>query len=78
MAGGGIRGGRVVGRTSADGSTIETQPTRVPDFLATVCRALGINPMQQNMSNVNRPIRIVDMLPQGQPPARPIREVLAS
>ena len=78
LAGGGLRGGRVVGRTSADGTTVETRPTSVPDFLATACRALGINPSRQNMSNVNRPIRIVDMLPQNQPPARPILEVIAS
>jgi hypothetical protein len=76
LAGGGLRGGRVVGRTSPDGSTVETRPTSVPDFLATACRAIGIDPNRQNMSNVNRPIRIVDMA--GTPPARPIREVLAS
>ena len=43
MAGGGIRGGQIVGRTSRDGMTIEDRPVSVPDFLATVCRALGID-----------------------------------
>jgi hypothetical protein len=28
--------------------------------LATVCRALGIDPQKQNDSNLGRPIRIVD------------------
>jgi hypothetical protein len=61
LAGGGINGGQAVGRTSADGTTVEgDQPTSVPDFLATVCRALGVDPARQNMSNVGRPIRIVD------------------
>jgi hypothetical protein len=62
LAGGGIQGGRVVGRTSSDGMTVEApRPIAVPDFLATVCRALGINYGEtHNMSNVGRPIGIVD------------------
>jgi hypothetical protein len=61
LAGGGIRGGQVIGATSRDGMTVEAdRPTRVPDLLATVCRALGIDPTRQNMSNTGRPIRIVE------------------
>ena len=70
LAGGGIRGGQAIGRTSADGMTVEDRPVSVPDLLATVCTALGVDPMQQNDSNVGRPIRIVD------PAAKPISEVL--
>jgi hypothetical protein len=36
----------------------------------TVCRALGVDPMQQNMSNVGRPIRLIN------PDAQPIKELL--
>jgi uncharacterized protein (DUF1501 family) len=61
LAGGGINGGQVYGRTSADGTTVETAPTEVRHFLATVCRALGIDHTRQNMSNVGRPIRIVEL-----------------
>jgi hypothetical protein len=71
LAGGGLKGGQVVGKTSPDGSTVETRPVGVSDFLATVCLALGIDPLKENMSNVNRPIRIVEKS------AQPIREVLA-
>jgi hypothetical protein len=71
LAGGGIRSGQVIGRTSADGTVVEERPTNVPDFLATVCRALGIDPSKQNLSNVGRPIRIVE------PNAQAIREVLS-
>jgi hypothetical protein len=71
LAGGGIRGGRVVGRTSANGMAVEERPVSVPDFLATVCLALGIDPQKQNLSNVGRPIRIVDLS------AQPIQEVLS-
>jgi hypothetical protein len=62
LAGGGINGGQVHGRTSADGTTVEdSRPTSVPDFIATIAKALGIDPTRQNMSNVGRPIRIADI-----------------
>jgi len=60
LAGGGIKGGQVVGKTSKDGMTVEDRKVAVTDFLATVCVALGIDPTKQNQSNVGRPIRIVD------------------
>src|SRR5262249_51915048 len=44
LGGGGIHGGQVVGRTSAGGEIVEQRPVTVPDLLATVCRALGIDP----------------------------------
>jgi hypothetical protein len=66
LAGGGIRGGQVHGRTSSDGTTVEAdRPTSVPDFIATIARAVGVDSSRQNMSNVGRPIRIAD--PVGQP-----------
>ena len=60
LGGGGIKGGPVVGKTSPDGMTVKDRPVAVPDFLATVAKALGIDPTEQNISNVGRPIRIVD------------------
>jgi hypothetical protein len=71
LAGGGIRGGQAYGRTSKDGMKVEDRPVSVPDLLATVCVALGIDPSRQNLSNVGRPIRIVDKA------GHAIREVLA-
>jgi hypothetical protein len=71
LAGGGLRGGQVIGRTSADGTTVEDRRVSVPDLLATVCRSLGINPARENLAGATgRPIRVVDQA------ARPIREVL--
>jgi uncharacterized protein (DUF1501 family) len=70
LAGGGIRGGQVVGSTSADGTMVAERPVSVPDLLATVCRALGIDPMKQNISNVGRPIRVVD------PAAKHVAEIV--
>ena len=61
LAGGGIRGGQVIGATSPDGMNLEAErPTTVPDLIATICRALGIDPARQNLSNMGRPIRIVE------------------
>jgi hypothetical protein len=72
LAGGGIRGGQAHGRTSADGTTVESErPTSVPDFIATIARALGIDGTRQNLSNVGRPIRLVE------PSGRAIAEVLS-
>lgn len=70
LAGGGIKGGQVIGKTSADGTTVEDRKTSVHDLLATVCGALGVDHEKQNMSNVGRPIRIVDKS------ARPVTEVI--
>ena len=71
LGGGGIRGGQVVGSTSPDGMSVTDRPVKVPDLLATICHAIGVDPEKQNMSNVGRPIRIVDKA------AQPIHEVLA-
>ncbi len=59
LAGGGIKGGQVIGDTGPDGASIKDRPVTVPEFLATVCQALGIDYRKQNLSNVGRPIRIV-------------------
>ncbi|MEW4453729.1 DUF1501 domain-containing protein [Bremerella sp. JC817] len=60
MAGGPNCRGQIIGSTSRDGTTVETQPHSVPNLIATVCANLGIDPMKQNASNVNRPIRVAD------------------
>lgn len=71
LAGGGIKGGQTIGRSSKDGMQVEDRACSVPDLLATVCQAIGIDCEKQNMSNVGRPIRIVDKA------GKPISEVLA-
>ncbi len=71
LAGGGIRGGQAIGKTSKDGTTVEERPTTTLDLLATLCLALGIDYEKTNPSNVGRPIRIVDN------PVNPVKEVVA-
>jgi hypothetical protein len=60
LGGGGVKGGQVVGTTSDDGSTVEERPCKVPELLATVCQALGLDPHKTNPSNLGRPIHLVD------------------
>ena len=71
LAGGGIKGGQVIGKTTDDGMEVKDRPVNVPDFLATVCKAVGVDPSKQNDSMIGRPIRLVE------PTAVPIKEVLS-
>jgi uncharacterized protein (DUF1501 family) len=78
LGGGGIKGEQAVGSTGKDGMTVQDRPVAVPDLLATVpdllatvCLALGLDPAKQNLSNVNRPVRLADQS------AKPVTEVLA-
>ena len=70
LAGGGIRGGQIIGCTSKDGMTVEERPVAIAELLATICKAIGIEPATQNISNTGRPIGIVDAKTQ------PIAEML--
>jgi uncharacterized protein (DUF1501 family) len=72
LGGGGIKGGQVIGKTSAGGEAIEQHPVSVPDLMATVCLALCIDPTKLNLSNVGRPISIVDKA------AKPLEEIVAA
>lgn len=61
LAGGGIRGGQVVGRTDRDAAEVVERPISVTDFLGTVCTILGIDPAHENRApGVERPIPTVD------------------
>jgi hypothetical protein len=71
LAGGGIKGGQVVGKTDKDGASVVEGRTSAIDFLATVCTVLGINYTKQNTTPSNRPVRIVDK------GARVVKEVLS-
>ena len=60
VAGGGVRGGRVIGATSADGTEVVDSPVTVPDLLSSFCRSLGVDPATERMSPIGRPLKIVD------------------
>jgi hypothetical protein len=60
MAGGGIKGGMVLGSSDEDGVKPKDRPVPVPDLHATVCHALGINPNKEVMTPLQRPLKLVD------------------
>jgi hypothetical protein len=73
-AGGGINTGLVVGKTSEKGKnpgdTVTDRPVTAPDYIATLCAVLGINPHQEVTSPGLRPMPLVDKS------AQPIKELL--
>jgi uncharacterized protein (DUF1501 family) len=60
LAGGGIRGGQVVGQTDAGGEDVTKRPVTVSDLFRTIYTTLGINADHENMSRIGRPIKLVD------------------
>ncbi|MCI0379859.1 MAG: DUF1501 domain-containing protein [Gemmataceae bacterium] len=70
LMGGGIRGGRVIGRTDRLGATVEERPVTAADFMATVCEILGIDSRKVNTGPGGRTVRLVHR------DAQPIRELL--
>lgn len=70
LAGAGTPGGAMVGKTSRDGGLVEERPVNAAQWIATICSRLGLDLTTQNMSNVGRPIRLVD------PGVEPVKELL--
>jgi hypothetical protein len=64
LAGGPIRGGRIVGESDAHGAFPKTNPKTPQDVLATLYQHLGIDTEQQYLNNAGRPISV---LPSGKP-----------
>jgi hypothetical protein len=60
LAGGGVKGGQVVGATTSDGALVDSRPVTVPDLFCTFCQALGIDPRKERISPLGRPLKIVE------------------
>lgn len=58
VGGGGLKGGLAVGETSADGTTVESQPHSAEDLMATVCQAMGLSLQTEFKSASGRPMKI--------------------
>ena len=63
LAGGGIQGGAVHGRTSANGMDVTDGRMEVGDLLATLAAAVGVPPETENISEMGRPIKIAEGTP---------------
>jgi uncharacterized protein (DUF1501 family) len=64
MAGGGIRGGRVIGSSDKDAAEPKDNPKIAQDVLATLYRHLGVNTEVSYLDHFGRPLAV---LPCGQP-----------
>jgi uncharacterized protein (DUF1501 family) len=60
LAGGGVRGGQVIGAVDKSGAEVTERPVTVPDLFQTLCHALGVDPEHENHTSLGRPIKIVD------------------
>lgn len=60
LAGGGVKGGQVIGKTDSGGASVSDRPVGVSDLFRTVCQSLKIDAKKENMSSIGRPIKIVD------------------
>ena len=69
MAGGGIKGGTIVGASDKDGMDPAERTVKVPDLHASVCQALGIDMKKELFTHDGRPMKIV------RKDAAPIREM---
>ena len=60
LAGGGVKGGQIIGRTDKAGVEVTDRPVTVPDLFATFCKSMSIDPTIENMAPSGRPIKLVD------------------
>jgi len=69
LAGGGVQGGAVYGRSDRTGSFPDRDPVTTGDLSATIFNLLGISPETEIRDNLNRPLPIAN--------GRPVREIFA-
>jgi len=60
LGGAAIRGGRAIGHTNADGTSVESEPYTSEDLMATVCQALGISLQTTYQTKSGRPMKIAN------------------
>ena len=60
VGGGGMKGGIAVGKTNADGTSVETDPYTSQDVMASICKALGISLETTFTSKSGRPMKIAN------------------
>lgn len=60
LAGGGVKGGQVIGASDAEGAAVQDRPVSVADLFCSICQSLKVDPKKENMSPLGRPMKIVD------------------
>jgi uncharacterized protein (DUF1501 family) len=60
LAGSGIRGGQVIGKTNENGTEVSDRPVSVPDLFQTICKAVQLNAATEMITPLGRPVKIVE------------------
>ena len=60
LAGGGVKGGQVIGETNADGTEIVTRPVSVPDLYRSIAWAMNVDANKTRFAPSGRPVKTVD------------------
>ena len=60
LAGGGVKGGQVIGATDPSGASVKERPVTVSDLFQSFCKALDMDSTLENMSAIGRPMKVVD------------------
>jgi uncharacterized protein (DUF1501 family) len=60
LAGGGVRGGQVLGSSDETGATVKDRPVTVPDLYATLLSAFGVDGSRSYQTPEGRPIKLAD------------------
>jgi uncharacterized protein (DUF1501 family) len=60
LAGGGVRGGQVIGSTDLNGAEVRERPVTVPDLYRTIARAMDVNADKLRVAPSGRPIKTVN------------------
>jgi len=63
LAGGTLRGGLVLGETDPQGTKQVKDPVEVAEIHATLLAALGLDPVQENISPIGRPLKLAEGTP---------------
>jgi hypothetical protein len=63
LAGGGVRGGQVIGQTDPAGGPKPKDECSVDDLYATVLTTMGIDPSKSHITPIGRPIKLSDGVP---------------
>ncbi len=61
LAGGGVKGGQIVGRTDELGLTVEDDPVHIHDLQATVLHCLGLDHERLTYRHIGRDFRLTDV-----------------
>uniref|UniRef100_A0A7C2NX90 DUF1501 domain-containing protein n=1 Tax=Schlesneria paludicola TaxID=360056 RepID=A0A7C2NX90_9PLAN len=59
LAGGGVRGGQVIGETDPDGIDVSDRPVGISDLFVSFCKVMGLDPSEEYVTADGRPIKLV-------------------